>query len=280
MSDADQEDSVRRILVALDASPHSLAALRAAAELASDLDAELVGIFVEDINLLRLSDLPLAREVTIYTTSSRRLNRQEIERQLRTQARMAQRALEEVARKRRIRWTFRVAQGVIASELLAAAEETDIILLGKSGWSQRRRLGSTTRVMVTQAPKNTLILQEGAHLGLPVGVIYDGSSKSQKALVAATNLLRQQDGFLVAIILADHVDKARQYQAEISEWAQEIQLHVHYRWLVDVNLGRLMRIVRSEHCGVMVLPAEGIIFQGEDLEELLNETDCPVLLAR
>lgn len=280
MNDADRDDSVRRILVALDASPHSLAALRAAAELASDLDAELVGIFVEDINLLRLSDLPLAREMTIYTTSSRRLNRQDIERQLRTQARMAQRALEEIARRRQVRWTFRVAQGVIASELLAAAEETDIILLGKSGWSHGRRLGSTTRVIVTQATKQILILQEGAYLGLPVGVIYDGSPKALKALVAATNLLRQQDGFLVAIILADHVDRARQYQAEISEWAQEVQLHVHYRWLVDVNLGRLMRIVRAEHCGVMVLPAEGIVFQGGDLEELLDETDCPVLLVR
>ncbi len=280
MSNADREDSVRRILVALDASPHSLAALRAAAELAADLDAELVGIFVEDINLLRLSDLPLAREMTIYTTSTRRLNRKEIERQLRSQARMAQRALEEVARRRHIRWTFQVAQGIIASELLAAATDTDIILLGKSGWSQRRRLGSTTRVIVTQAPNQIIILQEGAHLGLPVGVIYDGSPNVQKSLAAAANLLHRQDGFLVVIILADHVDKARQFQAEISEWAQEEQLHIHYRWLVDVNLGRLMRIVHGEHCGVMVLPAEGIVFQGEDLVELLEETDCPVLLVR
>jgi nucleotide-binding universal stress UspA family protein len=280
MSSADREGSVPRILVALDASPHSLAALRAAAELAADLDAELVGIFVEDINLLRLSDLPLASEVTIYTTTSRRLNRQEIERQLRSQARMAQRALEEIARRRRVRWSFQVAQGIIASELLAAAADTDIILLGKSGWSQRRRLGSTTRVIVTQAPNQIFILQEGAHLGLPVGVLYDGSPNAQKSLVAAANLLRRQDGFLVVVILADHVDKARQFQAEISEWAQEEEIHIHYRWLVDINLGRLMRIVHGEHCGVMVLPAEGIVFQGEDLVELLEETDCPVLLVR
>lgn len=280
MSDADREGSIRRILVALDASPHSLAALQAAAELAADLDAELVGIFVEDINLLRLSELPFAREVTIYTRSSRRLDRQKVEQQLRAQARLARRALEEIARRRQLRWTFQIAQGIVAAELLSAAQETDLILLGKSGWSQRRRLGSTTQVIITQANNQILITQKGAHLGLPIGVIYDGSPAAQKALIAAANLLSQRDGFLVAIILADHVDKARQYQADISEWAQERELHIHYRWLVDVNLNRLTRVVQSEHCGVMVLPAEGIVFKGEDLVDLLEHTECPVLLAR
>ena len=44
---------IRRILVALDTSKHSLAALEAADELAAWLKAELFGLFVEDINLLR-----------------------------------------------------------------------------------------------------------------------------------------------------------------------------------------------------------------------------------
>ncbi|MBK7177644.1 MAG: universal stress protein [Chloroflexi bacterium] len=54
---------IQRILVALDASPHSLAALEAAIDLAERLDAELQGLFVEDINLLRLAQLPFAREL-------------------------------------------------------------------------------------------------------------------------------------------------------------------------------------------------------------------------
>ncbi|MCB0182612.1 MAG: universal stress protein, partial [Caldilineaceae bacterium] len=41
-----------RILVALDASPHSLAALRAAAKLAATVHAELHGLFIEDDRLL------------------------------------------------------------------------------------------------------------------------------------------------------------------------------------------------------------------------------------
>ena len=45
--------SIRRILVALDASPASLSAMQNAVELAARLGAELIGLFVEDINLLR-----------------------------------------------------------------------------------------------------------------------------------------------------------------------------------------------------------------------------------
>ena len=52
MNERELEPTIRRILVALDASPHSLAALEAASELADALKAELVGIFVEDVNLL------------------------------------------------------------------------------------------------------------------------------------------------------------------------------------------------------------------------------------
>ena len=54
-----------RILVALDASPQSEAALRAAAELAALLEAELEGLFVEDINLLHLCGLPFGREIRL-----------------------------------------------------------------------------------------------------------------------------------------------------------------------------------------------------------------------
>jgi len=53
MSEQYDEPTIRRILVALDASRYSLAALEAAIELAAGLEAELQGIFVEDVSELR-----------------------------------------------------------------------------------------------------------------------------------------------------------------------------------------------------------------------------------
>ena len=61
----------RRIVVALDASSHSHAALAAAVALAGRLQAELQGIFVEDVNLLRLAELPFAREVRFGLSAAR-----------------------------------------------------------------------------------------------------------------------------------------------------------------------------------------------------------------
>ena len=49
---------IRRVAVVLNASMQSSQALQAAAELAASLQAELEGIFIEDINLFHLAELP------------------------------------------------------------------------------------------------------------------------------------------------------------------------------------------------------------------------------
>lgn len=271
---------VRRILVALDASPNSLAALREAADLAASLGAELIGLYVEDINLLRLADLPFARETGTFTYTSHNINRQQIEQHLRSQARQARRALQTLAENRRLRWSFSVVQGVIARELLAAAEQSDLMIVGKTGWSQGRRMGSTTRLILSQTSSPALILQRNAHLGLPVGVIYDGSRLARMGLAAALTLLRERDGYLVAIILADDLNEAQARQAEIRPAVQDASLHIHYRWLIHPSVHNLSALLKSEMAGLLVIPGRLDILQERELEDLIDETEIPVLVVR
>ena len=80
MNAREHEIVIQRILVALDASPHSQAALDAAATLAARVSAELQGLFIEDVNLLRLAELPFAREVGSFTATHRRLDARDLER--------------------------------------------------------------------------------------------------------------------------------------------------------------------------------------------------------
>lgn len=278
MSVEGREQNIRRILVALDASPHSMAALKAAAELAAQFNAELLGLYVEDITLLRLSELPLAREVSIYSAVPRQITRQEVEQQLRTQARQARRAIETLAERLRVRWSFRVAQGVIAFELLSAAAESDLILLGKAGWSRRSRLGSTSRTMVSQANRHLMILQHGTRVTPPITLVYDGSPLSKRALLTTAQLLQGQDGFLIVVILAGEIEKARQFQAQVAQWLRQQGKQARYRWLVQSDGERLVNTVQSEQCGLLVLPGESEILQGDVLEEVINRMQCPVLV--
>lgn len=282
MSEEGLEPAIRHILVALDASPHSLAALEAAAELAAGLKAELLGLFVEDINLLRLAELPFAREMGVFSTTRRRLDILEVERELRAQASRARRALAIAAGRAQVPWSFRVARGVIAAELLTAASEADLVILGKVGWSLtgRRHLGSTARAVLSQATCLTLILQEGVRLSLPILTVYDGSTPAQKALAAAIRLVRGKNGYLTVLILADGPDAARELQTNVAKWLRERGLEARYRWLVGADVRHLPRIVDAEGCGMLVLPGQHSRVQSQGLLVWLDEVTCPVLLVR
>ena len=62
-----------------------------------------------------------------------------MQRQLRAQAQRARQALALLAERSDVSWSFRVARGAIAAELLSAAAEADLTILGKTGWSLTRR---------------------------------------------------------------------------------------------------------------------------------------------
>ena len=75
-----------RVCVAVDAAANAPDALRAAATLAAAFDAELAGLFVEDLNLVRAAELSFTRELGIESGVSRPLAAEDIERSLRVQA--------------------------------------------------------------------------------------------------------------------------------------------------------------------------------------------------
>ncbi len=269
---------IRRILVALDASPHSRVAMEAAVELASRLEAELLGIFVEDIDLLRLAELPL-REITL-SGARRSLDAAQIESELRAQAVQIERALARMATRSRIQWSFRVARGVVAAELLSAASDRDLIILGRAGRSlvRRRGLGSTARTVLSQASCLALILHYGARLGMPVLVVYDGSALGDRALAAAAALAQPGGEGLTVLLPAG--DAAEQLQARAAGSLQRLESNARYRTLTEASLPGLVRFLQSEACGVLVLPARTALMEDEAVLALLDQVEIPVLLVR
>jgi nucleotide-binding universal stress UspA family protein len=282
MSQAEREKSIQRILVALDASPASFAALQAAAELAADFGAELVGLFVEDVNLLRIAEISFTQEVGFFSATSRRLEIRHVQRQFRSQASRAKRALRQVAEKVGVNWSFQVVRGVIAAELLTAASEADLVILGRMGWSAtgRKRLGSTARAMLSQGTQLTLLLQPGILLSQPFLAVYNGSVVSQKALAIAAQLLPEHEGRLTVLILAEDQETAQRLQQEAKNWLEPQNLQARYLWRSGVNVQDLARMVQTEQYQTLVLPGSSLLLSNETILELLDRTDCSVLLVR
>ena len=280
MSGQSDDLAIRRILVALDASYHSLAALEAAAEIATSLEAELLGLFVEDVNLLRAAGSPVAREVRYPFDAAARLDQARMERALRAQAAQARRAIAAACERRQIKWSFRVVRGDVAREVLAAATEADMLSLGKASRPLIRkvRLGSTARAAAAQAPRCVLVLQRDVCIKAPVMVAYDGSPTARQALALAARLARKMGGYLDVLLLASTTEEVPRLRAEISDVLHGQGLMARYRQLTEARPTTLTQAVRAEGSGVLVL--SNTILQPTALQALLSDIDCPVLVVR
>jgi nucleotide-binding universal stress UspA family protein len=287
VSEEQQALHVKRILVALDASPDSLAALDAAVDLAARFEAELVGLFVEDANLLRLADLSFVEEVGLFSATRRRIDGAEMERQIRVQTRRIRRVFAVTTERARVAWSFRVVRGTVLSEVLSAASEADVLVLGKAGWSllRRGRLGSTVRGLLPEQFGLALVLKEGTCLGAPMGVVYDGSPAADRALIAAHVLRQEPDDEgslaaerLVVLLLAHEPQKEAALKAQAATLLANRDAAAHYRSLTSANLLRLAHILHTEGCGALVLPAQSAALQSSVLVALMEQLDLPVLL--
>ena len=279
MSEEGQGLEIRRILVALDASPHSLAALEAAIELAGRFHAELAGIFVEDADLLRSTQLPFSREVSVFSATRRELDTRELERQFRARSRRIERLLAGATQAAKIRWTYRVVRGAVPSEVMSAASEADVVILGRAGWSLVRRqdMGSTARAIVGRTSGLALILHEGTCLEAPLLVAYDGSYLSRRALEVARRLLRSREETLIVLLLAER-GQVQELREQVLDLLGRNEVRVSFRVLKELTPSGLAQMVYGGPCGLLVLPAYSRALRRGTLGELLDRLAVPVLL--
>jgi nucleotide-binding universal stress UspA family protein len=279
MSPEKSINEIRRILIALDASPASQAALELAADLAVRYQAELIGIYVEDINLLRTAEIPFTKEVGFFSASSRLINTSYIERELKAQARRVEQLLSSIAKRANLSWSFRHTRGAIPSELMSAAADTDLIILGKTGWSGGNQIGSTAKEIAARAPIQSLILLHKVRPGTPVMVLYDGSTASQNALIAARRITSPKSK-LTILILAETKAEAEQFQSDVQARFKEYEINLDFRWVTSIQGDRISQLALISDCDIVVLPTKSRRFETENLITMLNNADCAVLLVR
>jgi len=280
VTETNQAFQIRRILVALDASPHSMTALKAAAELAARLGADLLGLFVEDTALLDLAECPYARELLYPSALQAPLSRAAMESKLKALSEQVRRALALTAEPLQIRWSFRVVRGEVTSEIMAAASEFDLLAMGKIGWSlgPPARIGSTAREAAASAIPVLLLPEHALMPGARLLVRYDGSLTSKLAVLAAAQLTNPSSGKLTVLLAARDPARVAELRREVDTLVEGKSFQLHYRQ-VDLEDGaNLLREVGKEKTDILVLDSRHLLQDPLTLETLLRKTETALLL--
>jgi len=258
-----------RVLVALDESPRSAAALTAAAVLAAELHAELAGLFIEDVNLQRWVGLPFAREFSLLSGVGRPLSQLDVERTWRREAEALQRQLAEAAGWLRLRWSFRVTRGRVATEVNTQAQAFDLIVLGK-------RTGFR---FVTVAQTTVAGAYPNVRAG-PVLVLFEGPSTSVRSLELGAALARHNGAELVLLVSAAGEGAYQAACADARTLLRARGSSGRCAWLRSLDGTNLMQAARREAAGCVVLANKERFLARPGFERVLDELECPIVLCR
>lgn len=274
---------LRRILVPLDESEHSRAALEAAAQLASALGSEISGLYVEDADLLEVCRYPFAREIGIYR--SRRLSRDEVERDFRTRAERLRQMMTLTAGASEVSWTFTVRRGRVIPEILEQSASADLTVIGRLGRSLlQSSTGSTVRRLVEEGSGMTLVLGHGLGMASPVLTVYTGSELSARALGAAVDLALAVGGETEILIPADTESAYQKLRDRVLSAAAETPgsegLHLRFRRMRTNTAAGLVTVMQAEYRRPLVLPVDALDSDPRAILQLINRVHNPILLVR
>lgn len=255
-------EKVRRIVMALDTASSALPAIEAAAGLALGLNAELVGLFIEDERLLRFAGLPFAREFGLASARARPLAPAAVEHALRAQAAQLRRLLAATAERLSLAWTLEIVRGEVLRSALVHASGPDLLVLGRSEYAWP---GASRRVDPAQRFPSL-----AAH---PVAVVFDGSAAALRALSIGITLAGVTGSELAVLIPVTGAQTFSQLRQQAVQ-SLASRAHASYLYLPDSEPAAIIRTARSRRYGVLLWP--GCI---ENLKsEQLSELPCPVVI--
>lgn len=252
---------MRRIAVTLDAFQLSVEALEQAAQLAERMGAQLEGIFVEDIDLIEIAELPYLREVRSVSRSEEVIDLSRMEQELRVLARRAERQLSDRATRHNVSWSFRIWRGSIDSDLMAADIEADVFALTRLG-------ASLTRI--------SLLPTRSA----AVSVLFSGTAASVRALEAAISLATEPEKQLNILLSARNGADAVHLQQQAKQQLGELAASAYFIPVADGSLNDLVEILADTNSAVLILERDNKLLQPPSLKHSLNKLICPLLIVR
>lgn len=267
--------------MALDTANEDPASVETVIDLASRLEAAVLGLFVEDVNLLRTAGLPFTRRIGLLTGTQQAIDAAAVEREAKAAAGRVHRFLAAAAERRRVRFSFRVVRGHFAHEVARASVEGDLTVVEEARGRELPRFLRNTRTFVELAQAPVLLLRAEVWLGRPVLVVLDGDSAGRRVLALAAHLAaRGGSGRLEIISSPTDAFRAEALESEVRAFEGCDGLELGFSLCPRLNVHGIERALRQAGAGLVVVRAGSALLAGSDPSRLADELRCPVLVAR
>ncbi len=215
-----------------------------------------------------------------------------------------------------LRVEYTVAEGDVATEILAEAEKADILVIGTHGRSgfEHLVLGSVTEKVLRKASCPVLTIPRvspDATTTVPalfhhVLVAVDFFEPSLDALVHALSLAEEADAHLTVMHVTDIPRELTRWAGEAAEGRKYVEqwkaqalaqvkaivppdactyCHVDERVEAGVPYREILRVAREQHSDLIVMGTRGAgpverRFVGSTAQHVVRESVCPVLTVR
>ena len=271
----DEPRTIRRVVVWLDPTTSQEPALEALAGLGAG--AEILGLFVEDTDLVGVSQLSVAREFAYGGPATRQLERERTKAGFRVHGARMRGVFEAMVRRITPRHSFRVARGVLRTELLKISADCDTLVLAHS----RRQLGARLTVraqlaeLLASGLRTLVFVQERWRTGRSIVVLFDGTPAAGTALRMAAEIARAEELDLVVWLPDARHDEL------MPRVLEELGTHNGYttRRLPATDAVALARAADAEHARAIVVPGDGAGTL-ESITVLLDRADASLIVVR
>lgn len=198
------EFDIKRVVVACDSAADMVSAMTAAAVLASRHGAPLHGIFFEDENLYRVTELEIAAHVGLSPAyATRALTGTVLKEMLEIRSLGMRRAIKAAAEQQRLTWSFGTTRALSAHALPISDGDMLVVDAGtrpfSGGWRPR-----SPWLSAVLACDNTVLLRRG-QAGHGVAVLAPDEPQECERLIRTTLVLTEQKGATVVLTASPDV---------------------------------------------------------------------------
>lgn len=276
--DSEKKILLRKILVAVDSSSHSQAALEAAVVLARKMEADIHGVYVREERWSKVSRLPSISVVNTYTGEVSSFEDETLEDQVKLLRNRLQEQLKRISKLHQVKHTWQYTSGNVDEKILEASQETDLITIGLKGLSAKRRSpGRSARTIIQESKKPVLILKEGQRLGSRILSIYDGSEVSEKSTKLALQIAENTHSTVTLLDIRSDDSVTDEQNAFLRNLFMTTPVFIEIRKTEGLTVDKFLNYVNQNKFGLLLIPKENPIFP-RYLSFILNHMNCPLLL--